>query len=397
MLPSRKSRVGAAVAVAILCGLIVWFETHHKIAGFRAWTFACVFLIIAIVTGATRGGARNALLILATTAFGLTTLEVAANLLQRQGNGTDLQVSPFWITLKPEVGFGFVQAGEVHARKRNLATGATIFEADYTIGDSLDRQVRSAATGPATVFFGDSYTFGEGVNDADTMPQRYADLVPGQRVLNLAITGYSPQQFLREVEIGLRDDVIGPKPTAFLFLTSSFHAMRTACKETWVTRAPRYEFVDGRPAYQGRCYQGARLAGREFLENTALYRLAIRPYSMRLRRTDVDLYISILAQAVRISKERYGVPTLVPYVRAAPDYLAGTGYDEDAVIAAMRAQGIWVVDMSLPDDREKGKVYSIPGDGHPTPAANVIRARLIADALKAGPGQAGGAAASASQ
>ncbi len=376
---SRKSRLAAAAAILACGGGVVWFESHHAIPGFRAWTFACVALAIAIGTGLARGRGRDALLVATTIGVCLCVLEVAASLLQPRG---DLSVSPFGIALKPEVGFGFNQQGVIHARKRDPKTHAVIFEADYTIGNTLDRKVASAESGPATVFFGDSFTFGEGLADADTMPQKYADLFAGQRrVLNLAVTGYSPQQFLMEVQRGLRDDVIGPRPAAFVFLTSPFHAMRTACKETWTPRAPRYALVDGGPVFQGVCDRGASLAVHEFLENTALYRVAIRPYAVRLTHADIDLYIRILAEAVRISKERYGVTTLVPFVDSLPGYLAGTGYDDAAVIAALRAQGVWVVDMTLPDASATGAPYAIAGDGHPTGAANAARAQMIADAL----------------
>ncbi len=386
---STPSRVGAIAAVLVACGAVVWFEAHHKIPGFRAWTFGCVFLAAAICTGLARGVIRNACLVLATMFLGLAALEATALALQPKGG--DLQITPFWLILKPEVGFGFAQAGVAHARKRDPDTGAVIYEVNYTIDGDFNRQVLSAAGGPATVFFGDSFTFGDGVNDAGTMPQQFADVFDRKRrVLNLAITGYSPQQFLREVETGMQDALIGPHPDAFVFLTSPFHAKRTACKESWIARAPRYTLENGRPVYQGVCYAGARLAAFEFLENTAFYRLAIRPYALGLTRADVDLYIAVLAEAARISRERYGVATLVPFIRAPAGYLAGTGYDDESVVAALRARGVRVVDMTLSDDPAKGFVASIAGDGHPTAAAHAVRARMIADALKTAAGPATG-------
>ncbi len=375
MAASRKSRIGGAFAVAVLCGGIVWSETHHAIPAFRAWTFGCVFLILAVGTGLAGGRGRDLLLGVTTLAFGLCALEVVAAATQPKKVG-GFDITPFWITLKPEVGFGFTQAGIVHARRYG-AGDATIFDANYTIGATFDRAVQAANDGPATVFFGDSFTFGEGVNDRETLPQRFADLAGGRRVLNLAVSGYSPQQFLREVETGLRDDVIGPKPSAFVFLTSPFHAARTACKESWTARAPRYALEGGRAVYQGPCFAGARLMVHEFLGNTALYRRAIQPYVDRLTHADIDLYIAILAEAAQTSKQRYGVKTLVPFIRA-PNSLAGTGYDDDAVIAALKARGVWVVDMDLP-----GALYAIAGDGHPTGAANAVRARMVAEALTA--------------
>ena len=363
-----------------LLGAIAWFETHHAVPGFRAWTFGCMFLMIAAGATLARARARDGLLVCSALAFGLCVLEAAATPLKPKRN---VRTTPFWLTIAPEVGFAFTRAGVIHALEREPGTGAVVFDATYTIGPTFDRVVRSRDTGPAVVFFGDSFTFGEGVNDAETLPQVFADLRGGkERVLNLAVTGYSPQQFLREVQIGLRDDVIGPRPGVFVFLTSSFHAKRTACKESWTNYAPRFTLIDDKVVHQGACFSGFALGFHEFLENSALYQLTAQPFLTKLTRADIDLYIRILADAVRLSRERYGVETLVPYVQAGSDYLAGTGYTEGEIMDALRARGVRVVDMTLHDDVAKGLNYSIHGDGHPTAAANVVRARMIADALK---------------
>ena len=378
MTVTARRRMGAAFAI-LVCGSIAWVEGHHEIPAFRAWTFGLVFLLGVAGAVAAGGRWRDGFLVLSTLFLGLCVLEVAAGRLEPK---SDLKISPFWIELKPVVGFGFNKAGVIHSRKADPLTGAVVFDAHYTIGDTFDRVVRPAGTGPAVAFFGDSFTFGEGLNDADTLPQRFADLGNGERVLDLAVTGYSPQQFLREVQTGVRDAVIGPKPRAFVFLTSPFHAMRTACKESWTNNAPRFALVDDHLAHEGVCYAGAALRVHEFLQNTALYRLAIRPVVVRLTHADVDLYIRILAEAVRGARERYGVDTLVPFVRTAPNYLQGTGFDNDAVIAALRGRGVRVLDVTLTDPPGKEFTYEIRGDGHPSPAATLVWARNIADALK---------------
>jgi hypothetical protein len=370
----------AALAFATVVGLIAYVETHHWIPGFRAWTFGFVFLLGAILTGLARGRVRDGFLIGATFAFSLCFLEVGAIILEDKST---LEIPANWSVPRSVVGWAPGYTGTIHARRIAGRSGPVIYDAAYTVDKDGNRIVRGNDTGPAVVFFGDSFTFGDGVNDADTLPQRFANLFDGQRrVLNLGVSGYGPQQFLREVETGLKDEQIGAQPAAFVFLTSPFHAMRTACKESWTNRGPRYALEGDSLAFKGECYAGGTAMAREFLENTALYRKAIRPLLVYPTHADVDLYIRILAEAVRVSKAKYGVETIVPFVRAAPEYLAGSGYDNAAVIDALKARGVHVVDMTLADEPSKGLIYTIKGDGHPTGAANQVRAGRIAAILK---------------
>jgi hypothetical protein len=50
------------------------------------------------------------------------------------------------------------------------------------------------------LFFGGSYTFGEGVNDDETMPYYVSQLAPGFRVYNFGVGGYGPQHMLAKLQ-----------------------------------------------------------------------------------------------------------------------------------------------------------------------------------------------------
>ncbi|MGH6796646.1 MAG: SGNH/GDSL hydrolase family protein, partial [Methylocella sp.] len=236
--------------------------------------------------------------------------------------------------------------------------------------------------GPAIVFFGDSYTFGMGVNDAETLPQLFADLLDRkQRVLNLGFGGYGPQQFLRELETGRFDGVIGTQPRLFVFLTAAaLHVERTACKPIWVRFGPRYALENGQVTLKGLCYKGLSLLVREWLEDMASYRLFVESYLQKLTHEDVELYIRTLLAAVNLAKEKYGVATLVPYI-IAPGYLKGTGFTDAEVVQRLRDGGATVVDVSLAEDESAGAL-TIKGDGHPTPLANRLRASIIRDYIE---------------
>jgi hypothetical protein len=279
---------------------------------------------------------------------------------------------------QPIVGWGPEHAGRFHAEKTDPKSGVPIYRVDYTIDSNLLRETHSVETGPTIVFFGDSFTFGVGLNDAETLPQVFADLRGRkQRVLNLALGAYGPQQFLAELETGRFDGVIGAQPRLFIFMTAAWHAERTACKPLWAAWGPRYALENGQVVLKGACYDGLSLRVREWIENMASYRLFIEPYRQKLTHQDLELYIRVVLAAVNLAKEKYGVATLIPYIPAGASYLKETGFSDDEIVQRLRDGGAMVVDVSLAKEEAAGAKLHIEGDVHPTPLANRLRASII--------------------
>jgi hypothetical protein len=369
----KLSRMPRLAAIPVLLALIGWMEARHPVPAFRLFTFFFVFLVFADLASLLRGKSRDGLVVLASLVFGLCVVEGVATVLEPK---TLLNVTKGWSVARPVIGWGPEHPGRFHAEKTDPKSGAVIYVADYTIDVNLLRQTISSEKGPAIVFFGDSFTFGLGVNDSDTLPQVFADFLGRkQRVLNLGFSGYGPQQFLAELQTGRFDGVIGAQPRLFVFMTFAGHAERTACKPIWVRFGPRYALENGQVALKGACYEGVRLRVREWLENTASYRFFIEPYLQKVTHEDVELYIRILLAAVNLAKEKYGVATLIPFIPVG-DYLKGTGFSDDEIVQRLRDGGAVVLDVSLVEDESTGAL-TFKGDGHPTPSANRLRAVML--------------------
>lgn len=369
------SKVLRLSAIPLLVAIIAMVEIRHSPDFFRLLSFVLIFLIVADLASLARGVIRDALLVVASLLFGLCVIETTAATLE------DRQVivsTNGWNVRQPIIGWGPQHAGQFHSEKIDPKTGAIIYSADYTIDSNLLRETRSTGTVSTIAFFGDSVTFGVGINDSDTLPQRFADVLDSkERVINLAFTGYGPQHFLREMETGLFDAEIGPHARLFVFVTSPWHAERTSCKASWVVNAPRYELDNGRVAFKGPCYEGAALQLREFLWNTAAYRVVFDPYRRKTSRDDIETYIRILLAATDLAKEKYGVPTLIPFLRSPDAYLSGTGFSNETIMERLKQGGAGVIDVSLLKEEAGGAKISIPGDGHPTPLANRMRAAML--------------------
>jgi hypothetical protein len=374
------SRKWTYAILVLLLGVAALMEMRHFFPHFRLVTFILAFLALACMASLVTGKLRNGLIVLASLAFGLSIVEATATILE---SNASLVITNGYFAPQPNIGWGPQHPGRFHAEKTDPKSGIPIYKADYTIDSNLLRETRSAETGPTIVFFGDSFTFGEGLNDADTLPQVFSDLLDRkQRVLNLGFSGYGPQQFLVELQTGRFDSVIGAQPQLFIFTTMAEHAERTACKPIWVRLGPRYALENGHVALRGACYEGVSLRMREWLEDMASYRLFIEPYLRKVTHKDLELYIRILLAAVNLAKEKYGVATLIPYIPAGARYLTGTGFSDDEIVQRLRDGGAMVVDVSLAAEHVTGAKLTIKGDGHPTPLANRLRASIIKDYIE---------------
>jgi lysophospholipase L1-like esterase len=368
-------RLLQAAAIPILFGLIWWNECAYFVGWFRLVSFILFFLAVADLAAVTRGAVRDGLMVFASLVFGLCLIEAAANIIEPKPS---VSTQAGLYEKQPVIGSGPSHSGRFHDEKRNPRTGATIYSADYTIDTNLLRETHSSNTDPTIVFFGDSMTFGVGVDDADTLPQIFADsLDPKQRVLNLAFGGHGPQHFLRELESGIYDPLIGSHARVFIYLTAAWHAERMTCKQDWVRSGPRYVLEKGEVVFKGPCFEGDWLWWREWLQNMASYRQFIEPVVERVTHNDIELYIETLAAAVKQGKQKYGAPTILPYIQVWGDYLHGTGFTDEIIVKRLRDAGAIVLDMSLKKEQADGAKISIAGDGHPTPLANRLRAEML--------------------
>lgn len=98
----------------------------------------------------------------------------------------------------------------------------------------------------SVLFFGCSFTIGEGVADNEAMPY-VAGLLSGGRyaVYNFGFHGYGPQQMLAALERGLVQSVVTVPPKYIVYQAIPYHIERVAGLMTWFPHAPRYRPIDG--------------------------------------------------------------------------------------------------------------------------------------------------------
>lgn len=278
--------------------------------------------------------------------------------------------------------FGYRPAPDQAITSRLELDGGTVYDVTYTI-DAAGRRVvpvPGAQARPASILFcGCSFTFGEGLEDDETLPYHTGLLTPRHRPWNLGYWGWGPQQMLALFDHGGVPREACDSETILVYTFIDNHVKR-AIGSMRVVRAWGVDFAYYEPGPDGRPILRGTFAGDRPLR-TALLRLLGHSQMLsylnmdvplKLRAEHFDLTASLLAEGARRLRETCGsvrfCVLIYPGSRLGPE-----------LVPRLAARGIEVLDYSdLHDPDEPG--LRIPGDLHPTSKANAqVAARLAAD------------------
>ncbi len=244
-----------------------------------------------------------------------------------------------------------------------------IYKVKYTIDNDGLRVappfvIASQREARCLLFFGDSFTFGEGVKDDETMPYSVGQKTHGRyEIFNFGFLGYGPHQMLAQLQQGLVDSAIHCRPAYAIYLGLPDHVSRAAGLETWDQFGPKFVVgKDGAVIWKGRfdsetppslfgqlrrIHQILPSQAKRYLEKSALYQGLL--YMHRpINDQDIDLFLRIVDLSRKIVESRYqGAEFHIIFW----DFSSGEEPLEVTLIAGLRARGITVHPIStiLPD------------------------------------------------
>jgi hypothetical protein len=226
------------------------------------------------------------------------------------------------------------------------------------------------------LFFGGSQTFGEGLNDPDTIPARVQDSSRDYRVYNYAYKGYGPHQMLKKLETGTLSSEVAESDGVAFYQYFGFHLQRVVGTLSYVSwaggGAPYYAFgSDGQLEYRGSFATGR-------FPTTFAYWLLGRSAIAKHFRVDLPrkmtqdhrtLFCRVLQESREAFLEQYPGSRFVVVVSIM------NGRQDPIVDECLQPKGIEFIDLrGLESDT---KDLAFPHNGHFTPAAT----RLIAGQL----------------
>jgi hypothetical protein len=271
------------------------------------------------------------------------------------------------------------------------------YRVHYTVDERGLRRAPPCDCGegiPAIVFFGCSFTYGEGVEDEQTLPYRTGVLTGGRyAVYNFAFHGYGPHQMLAELERGVVASRIEHPPRYAFYSAVPDHVRRAAGRARWDTfLGPRYLLSGSTVRYAGPFKDTSPQPSRRLSDRAAviLSRSAIlhRLAPELGEETEAETFAAIVDAARRRFETEFEGAELRVLFWGEP-----SPQSRD-LVERLERRGLVVYSVAdiLPGFAANPRRYNLPGDVHPNAEAYDLVARFLAERVIADPETAKAAA-----
>ena len=235
----------------------------------------------------------------------------------------------------------------------------------------------------AVLFFGGSITFGEGMEDTETMPYQLGLKTQAHfPIYNFGFHGYGPHQMLAALQQGLVEKLVEQTPSLVIYQAISAHVARSAGRTSWDRHGPRYLLDEKGDVYLAGHFDDVEEekgeADTSRLNRSFLYQRLFGQYRATPE-TDLRLYLAIVKAARDDVLRRWpGCAFEILLWENPTDPDAATS---EAILQGLTAADIPVHRVSdiLPGYVETPEQYELsPHDVHPTAQAHELIANYLA-------------------
>ncbi len=140
----------------------------------------------------------------------------------------------------PELGYKISAGPKTYTSIRTI-NKKIIYDVSYTIDKNGFRLTPKSQSNRACIWFlGDSFTFGEGLKNEESLPWIWAE-EKKVNTRNFAVPGYGPHQILRFLELSHSYDHNDCKPDFIFLQLIPSHILRTLGNSSWDKNGPWYD------------------------------------------------------------------------------------------------------------------------------------------------------------
>jgi len=291
-------------------------------------------------------------------------------------------------TSDPVLGYKMRPNARVH--DRHEANGKVLYEVEYHSNEHRRRIVpvpNSNGRDKFIAFFGCSFTFGLGVDDAQTLPACVGRLAPTYLPYNFAYQGWGPQQMLVTLQEPLEREVTQPRGIGvYVYIPDHIYRAIGAmhCVNSWTPSFPCFEIEHGDLKYRGSFAQAHpwKLDVFHVLGWSPTLRYFKFTWPMDLRESDYELTARIISEAATAFHKKW--PESPFYVLFYPYPHIEAEDRTRQMEAILKAQGLPCLRFDGLIERGVPEGQRTSDDCHPSAAANEVLAAALAEALHIG-------------
>lgn len=267
------------------------------------WTFLIGFLVSS--AGAVvfcKTNPRLGCIYLGVTLFTLAAFEYYWGENVNRGVLEKVETTPGYYQESDMLGYGPVPGYKGRARK--TYGKEVIYDVKYTINQE---GLRKSSAGrdemkikdPCILFFGGSVTFGEGVNDEESMPFQVSKETGSRyHILNFGFHGYGPHQMLSAIEHGFVKKKAKCQPRFVFYQAIVAHIARSAGLAHWDTHGPKYRLnQSGEVVFEGNFDDGLFSEWlKKYFKKSQIYK-KIFGLQRAINENDIELYLAVVKTA----------------------------------------------------------------------------------------------------
>ena len=283
---------------------------------------------------------------------------------------------------------GYCPPPASHGWIRYNVGGKPAHEFSYSV-DAQGRRNSAIEPGPERsrflMFFGCSFTYGQGISDDQTLPHYAGALAPGHMPYNYGVGGYGTNSMLAQIEDPRFPKAVPQKSGIGVYVMLEDHIFRSMGDSqtlTWGTPMPYYEMENGKPVFKGPFWKArpfycalAKLVFKSQTASLAHVRLPRKAFT----REDVAFVSALIKESARLMKKSYPdsrfVVLLYPANQKEAKPLWVDWMEED-----IAGSGITILNyltmLTLKDTELR-----VPIDGHPNGVAHELVARRMVEDL----------------
>ncbi|MCE7993715.1 MAG: hypothetical protein HEP71_17145 [Roseivirga sp.] len=294
-----------------------------------------------------------------------------------------------YYTTNPELGYGVSDSSfSARATKSWIKSGEEIYDAYYSFADGRRVTPGSDTTSQRySIFLGGSFTFGEGINDTETLPYYYNQLYSQKRnIRNYGFHGYGTHQVYTIAKNHLATDsaLHASENVEIFYWFIDPHILRANGYSPWDQKSIRYIVENGKLKHTGTFDEQKNTHSLvmkywKFVWTNSGIFTRIKP-RVASRQKELELILRLIKETDQLLREQGFEFTVLVQNTTGSDTLFAKHYKDvrKRVLLYLEEQGIQFiyVNEALLKDRQDVGLF-IPGDGHPTDEFNKRLADLI--------------------